>query len=1117
MKKIICDGNEACARTSYIFTEIAGIYPITPSSPMPELVDELSVKDEKNIFDDTVQVVEMQSEAGAAGMIHGSLQAGALSTTYTASQGLLLMVPNIYKMVGEMLPGVLHVAARSLSTHALSIFGDHQDVYATRMTGITMIASSSVEEAGELSAVAHLVAIKSSLPVLHFFDGFRTSHELSKINLLEKKDLKSLVDKKKIKEFRNKALNPNKPVTRGTAQNDDIYFQGTESRNKYHDMVPDIVNEYMKEINKLTGKKYKPFEYIGHPKAKKLIIAMGSVTNTIEEVVADLNKKGEKVGLIKVHLYRPFSSKYLTNVIPSTVRKIAVLDRTKEPGSNGEPLYLDVVSVLKKMDIIGGRYGLSSKDTQPKDIKSVYDFLDKKDKFNGFTVGINDDVTSLSIEIDNDYKIKNSNTSYLIYGYGSDGMTSCSKAIIKIIGSKTNKYVQGYSQYDSKKSGGVTLSHLRFSDKKIKSEYYVSDPDVVVCTKENYLDKYDILKGIKYKGTFILVGNSADINNKVKKIIKDKKLNFYLIDAYALAKQVGLGNKISMIMEMAIFIAMEHDYKKEIVNFIEHKFAKKGKSVIAKNIKALDLVENYLEKVKIKDLIVEEEIIKEENLSFVEAINKRKGYDLPVSAFSPDGTFDPETTKKEKREVSAMAPKWIPEKCIQCNQCSMVCPHAVIRPALLNKEEMKKMPQTKVLKAMGKGADGLEYVLAVSPADCTGCTLCVNACPSKALVMAPVEELKEEQKVFDYVVDNVSEKNIFSEYTVKGSQFKKPKFEFSGACAGCGETPYIKLITQLYGNRMVIANATGCSSIYGGSAPSSPYSVPWASSLFEDNAEYGYGMLIANNKIRNRIKNLMLTKEANKKNKSLINKWLKNMNNYDITKEVYDKLDYKDAKFLKDLKEYIPTKSVWTIGGDGWAYDIGYGGLDHVLSTNDNVNVLVLNSEVYSNTGGQSSKASTSGSLAKFTSDGKKNNKKNLAKMLLNYPNCYVATCSIGYNKQQYIKAVKEAEEYQGPSIIICYSPCIAHGIKGGMGNSIDEEKMATKCGYFPLFRYNPTTKEFNLDSKDVDFELYNKFLMNENRFKMLSVVNKNKAKELLEQNKKHSQETYEYYKKLAE
>ena len=1131
MKKMTIDGNHAVARMAYMFTEVAGIYPITPSSPMAEYVDEWAVEGVKNIFDDVVKVVEMQSEAGAAGLVHGSLQAGCLTTTFTSSQGLLLMIPNMYKIAGEMLPGVFHVAARSLSTHALSIFGDHQDVYATRATGFCMLASSSVQESADMALIAHLSALTSSLPFLHFFDGFRTSHEISKIDLLELDDVKPLVDQEAIARFRSRALDPKKPYTIGTAENDDVYFQATEARNIYYDKVPDIVNMYMQKVNQIAKRDYQPFNYYGDLNASKVIVAMGSVCETIKETIDDLNKKGAHLGMIEVHLYRPFSSDYLKKVMPKTVTKIAVLDRTKEAGSSGEPLYLDIKATFDNLLVVGGRYGLSSKNTTPAQIKAVYDMLDNPR--HNFTIGIDDDVTHLSLECDDSYKISDSDE-LVIYGYGSDGMVSASKTIIKLIGENTNKYVQGYFQYDSKKSGGVTISQLRFNDKPIRSTYYCEKPKMIVVTKPSYLHNFDCYSNIQNNGIFIVNTEETKedfVNNlpsEVKQVLIEKHVQVYIIDAFKLAREVGLLNRISTIMQsviMALFNVLDYNLAKEkMISYAKEIYFDKGPEVFEANQQAILKAISYLEKVEINlDMNKKEDA--NTNLDLFMTMYKRMGNSLKVSAFKPNGIFDADQAKREKREISDSVPSWLKENCITCNQCSLVCPHGVIRPFLLSEEEYQNAPsyvQKECIKPLEPNLKDYFFCLGISVKDCTGCGLCIQSCPGKlgkkALTFKDLEEeLKQEkQEIADYLFTNIKNKNLVNKNTIKGSQFCEPKFAFSGACAGCGETPYLKLLTQLFGDNMIISNATGCSSIYGASAPSTPYNVPWASSLFEDNAEYGYGMLIANNTIRNRIGKIMMENLDNP-NGDLFKKWLDNPNDYQNTLEVYNNLDRNTLpEQLKKYDAYIVSRNIWAIGGDGWAYDIGFGGIDHILASNDNINILVLNSEVYSNTGGQASKASPIGAIAAFASSGKKVAKKDLATIAMTYPHVYVAQTSIGANPMQTIKCFNEAVNHNGPSIIIAYTPCIAHGIDGGMRNSLLSSKLATECGYFPTFRYNPETQKFYLDSNNVDFDKYDDYLNTQTRYKMLKTVNPKDAQLLLESNKKDAMERYERYLKMA-
>ena len=1134
----IMDGNEAAAHVSYNFTEVAGIYPITPASPMAELTDKWSSEGKLNYFDTPVKVVEMESEAGAAGMVHGSLQAGALTTTYTASQGLLLMIPNMYKIAGELLPCVINVAARSLATHALSIFGDHQDVYAVRSTGFAMLAESSVQQVMDLTGVAHLSAIKGRVPFINFFDGFRTSHELQKVEVIDTDKLKNLIDDRELAKFRDRAMNPNKPSIRGTAQNEDIYFQSTEVRNKYYDAIPDIVNNYMSEINKITGRDYKPFNYYGDPSATKVIVAMGSVCETVKETVNYLYKeKHEPVGLIEVHLYRPFSTKYFLKVLPKSVKKIAVLDRTKEPGSGGEPLYLDVVKTIKEADarvnVYGGRYGLSSKNTTPAMIKGVFDFLDTREVHSNFTVGINDDVTNLSIKYNEDFKLPNHNVEFLIFGYGSDGMVSASKDVMKITGTYTNAFVQGYFQYDSKKSGGVTISHLRFGKNAISSTYYVQSASIIVCTKDSYLKRLKMLDRIKEKGVFILNTNLnpdevlAMMSNHDKEILKTRSVKMFILDASKIAKEAGIPGKISAIMETIIFkLGKIVDFNFAVNKIKENlsvKFANKGGSVIENNIKAIDNSLECLIPVKVPNVDFDKEI--EVKKSLFEVIDSMEGDSLPVSSFlnNPNGEAEAGTSKLDKRDSSDVAPSYCAENCIGCNMCSLVCPHGVIRPFLLDEKEEIDAPDSVKRNLSNSNIKDKDYkfTIGVSVPDCTGCGLCVEACPGKkgvkALTLKTKSELRDDNKEeeYKYLFNDVKEKkNVMPTNTIKGSQFVKPKFEFSGACAGCGETPYLKLLTQLFGDRMIVANATGCSSIYGASTPSMPYSIPWANSLFEDNAEFGFGMRVADEAMKNQIVTLI------KNNKDLIKKSEKDIynayceeQNEDNAKALLEIVGETKIERLLKLKEFIMPKSVWMIGGDGWAYDIGYNGIDHVLASKENVNILVLDTEVYSNTGGQASKSTRTGAVAKFAAGGKETAKKNLAKIAMSYPHVYVGTISLGANAMQAIKVMKEAEAYNGPSIIIAYAPCIAQGIIKGMKNSINEEKLATESGYFPLLHYNPESKEFRLDSK-ADFTKFDDFTLGEDRYRSLKKINKEGDK-LLDQNKQQAEETYEYYQSL--
>ena len=1132
------DGNEAASFIAYNFTDVAGIYPITPASPMAELADSWSKTGKKNYWGNPVKIVEMESEAGASGMVHGSLQAGCLTTTFTASQGLLLMIPNMYKIAGELLPGVIHVAARSLATHALSIFGDHQDIYAARMTGFALLASSSVQQVMDLAGVAHLAAIKGSVPFLHFFDGFRTSHELQKIEVIDTEKLKSLIDENALMAFRKKALNPMNPVTRGTSQNDDIYFQATEVRNPYYEALPDIVNNYMKEISKITGRSYAPFVYHGSKKATKVIVAMGSVCETIKKTMEYLNKDNDEYGLIEVHLYRPFSSKYLLEVLPETVKSIAVLDRTKEPGSRGEPLYLDVVEVLKEsrknVKVIGGRYGLSSKDTTPAQIKAVYDFLAKKDNFTGFTIGIEDDVTNLSLPL-SDFCLPDKSISFVVYGYGSDGMVSACKDLMKITGEASNAYVQGYFQYDSKKSGGVTKSHLRFGKKPIEAPYYIQNPYFVVCTKDSYLKKYRLLDDIQEKGIFLLNTDKNEeeilsfLGEHDKNILKNRKISFYIMDADKIASSCNLKHKISMIMEATIFKLshlIPYDFAREKMNeAIDVRFGKKGGNIAEKNKKTLSMIEDVCQKVSLAKVEINEE--KEKSKDFFTMVDERLGNDLPVSAFKDmaDGTWNPGLSRLEKRSISDVAPCFLKENCIECNLCSLVCPHAVIRPFLLNEEEVEKAPEVvknNLLDANIKG-ENLKYTISASLPDCTGCGLCVGICPgkngNKALTMENIEKLlkKKKDEEYKYLFNEVTEKEVMSTATVKGSQFKTPKFEFSGACAGCGETPYLKLLTQLFDKSLVIANATGCSSIYGASAPSTPYSVPWANSLFEDNAEYGFGMKIADDTLKRSITNAIREEfsKIKKADLEIYKNYLENIN-FENALKLYNIADKSPIERVKELKDFILPKNVWMVGGDGWAYDIGFNGIDHVLASNENINILVLDTEVYSNTGGQASKSTKYGAIAKFAATGKETAKKDLAKIALTYPHVYVGSISLGANPAQAVKILNEAANYNGPSIVIAYAPCIAQGILKGMENAIHEEKIATLSGYYPIFHYNPETKEFSLDSK-ADFEKYYEFLAGEDRYKMLKSVVPEEYKKILEQNKINAIERYSYYENLAE
>ena len=1166
------DGNEAAAYASYAFTEVAGIYPITPSSPMADYTDLWAAQGKKNLFGMPVKVVEMQSEGGAAGTVHGSLQVGALTTTYTASQGLLLKIPNMYKIAGQLLPGVIHVSARSLAAQALSIFGDHQDIYACRQTGFAMLASGSVQEVMDIAGVAHLAAIKGRVPFLHFFDGFRTSHEIQKVEVMDYAHFDRLLDREALQKFRDEALSPESPKTRGTAQNDDIYFQTRELSNRFYDAVPDIVANYLAEISKVTGRDYKPFNYYGDPEATRVIVAMGSVTQTLEEVVDYLNAKGEKVGIIKVHLYRPFSTKYLFDVMPKSVKSIAVLDRTKEPGSLGEPLYLDIKAAFYGQKdapvIVGGRYGLSSKDVDPAQMLAVFENLNQNEPKDGFTVGIVDDVTFTSLPTGEKISLSDESVKEcLFYGLGADGTVGANKNSIKIIGDKTDLYAQAYFAYDSKKSGGYTRSHLRFGKKPIRSTYLVSNPHFVACSVAAYLEIYDVIDGIRENGTFLL--NSiwdteqtiAKLPNKVKKILASKNINFYIINATKLAHDIGLKNRTNTIMQSAFFkladIIPFEDAQKYMKEYAHKAYAKKGEAIVQMNYNAIDVGANGLIKVPVDPAwanLADDEQKDEKYIgnSFIEnvvkPINAARGDSLPVSAFIgyEDGHFEAGTTAYEKRGVGVMVPKWIEQNCIQCNQCAFVCPHAVIRPFLIDENELSAAPdgvKEHNLEAKGKEVKGLKYKIQVSPLDCTGCELCAQNCPSKekSLVMVPLEEElgKNEQENADYLFKKVAYKDdLMNKESVKGVGFAKPLFEFHGACPGCGETPYITLITRLFGERMIVANATGCSSIYGGSAPSTPYTtndegkgVAWANSLFEDNAEFGMGMNVAMETMRHRIEDIMRNNIDSVPNalSALYNDWINFKNDgvktQEITKNLLPILEQNlsapSVKEILELKKFLVKKSQWIIGGDGWAYDIGFGGLDHVLASGENVNVLVLDTEVYSNTGGQSSKSSRAGSIAQFTASGKPAQKKDLGYIAMTYGNIFVAQINSNASQANVIKAITAAEAYDGPSLIIAYSPCIAHGIKGGLALSGGQGELATKCGYWPTYLYDPRLlKEgqnpLKITSKEPDWSLYEEFLLNEVRYNSLKKTNPEHADELLAKNKADAQRRYRQLKRLS-
>lgn len=1164
---LTCDGNMAASHCAYIFSEMAAIYPITPSSTMAEYVDEWAAHGRKNIFEETVKVTEMQSEGGAAGAVHGSLQSGALTTTFTASQGLLLMIPNMYKISGELLPAVFHVSARSLAAHALSIFGDHSDVMSTRHTGFAMLATGSIQEIMDLAPIAHLTAIKSRIPFIHFFDGFRSSHEIQKVEYFENDELKHLVDWEALQAFRDRALNPEHPVTRGTAQNPDVYFQAREAANRFYDPIPDIVEEYMQEITKLTGREYHPFDYYGDKDAENIVVAMGSVTDTIRETVDYLNNKGEKVGMIAVHLYRPFSKKYLLRALPKSVKRIAVLDRTKEPGANGEPLYLDIRDVFYREkdapEVYGGRYGLSSKDTTPAMIISVYDNLKLNEPKNRFTVGINDDVSYYSLPLLPEVSAVPEGTfEGKFYGLGSDGTVGANKNSIKIIGDNTDKYCQAYFAYDSKKSGGITTSHLRFGDKPIRSTYLVGTPNFVACHVPSYLDKYDMLKGLKKGGTFLLnsIWDAEETKNKLpesmKKYLAENDIKFFIINATKIAEEIGLGSRTNTIMQSAFFkIADVIPYDlavEQMKKAILKTFGNKGEDIVNMNYAAVDQG-GEVTQVDIPEEWAELEGIDkkpERNVpdfvkNVADPINHLKGDDLPVSAFldREDGTFPAGTTRYEKRGIAVNVPEWISGNCIQCNQCAYVCPHAVIRPFLVNEEEEKNLPKgTLLLDTKGKFAP-LKFRIQISPLDCTGCGNCAEVCPApeKALIMKPLGTQLEEDERWEYFANNVSYKDdIVDKYkTVKNSQFAQPLFEFHGACAGCGETPYVKLITQLFGDRMIIANATGCSSIYGGSAPSTPYvgnkvnghGPAWANSLFEDNAEYGYGIASGINKLRDRIARLMqssMNGAVSAETKEAFNLWLEGKENAIKSVEASEKVvkalenEKSDiAKEIMNLKQYLIKKSVWVFGGDGWAYDIGYGGLDHVVASGDDINVLVLDTEVYSNTGGQASKSTPVGAVAKFAASGKKVRKKDLGMMAMTYGYVYVAQVAMGASQNQFLKALREAEEYPGPSLIIAYSPCINHGLRIGMGKSQEEAKRAVEAGYWHLYRYNPLLEAegknpFTLDSKEPDWNKFQEFLNGEVRYRSLKQSFPDEASKLDVISEKDAKWRYNNYVRLA-
>ena len=1184
------DGNTAAAYISYAFTDVAAIYPITPSSPMAEHVDEWVAQGKKNIFGQPVKVMEMQSEAGAAGAVHGSLQAGALTTTYTASQGLLLMIPNMYKIAGELLPGVFHVSARALAANSLNIFGDHQDVMAARQTGLALLAESSVQQVMDLSAVAHLSAIEGRVPFINFFDGFRTSHEIQKVEVLEYDELENLVDMDGVKAFRRRALNPDHPVIRGTAQNPDIYFQEREVSNNYYERLPEIVEKYMGEISKLTGREYHLFNYYGAEDAERLIIAMGSVCDTVEEVVDYLMAKGEKVGLLTVHLYRPFSLEHFFKYIPKTVKNIAVLDRTKEPGALAEPLYLDVKNAFYGKEwqptIVGGRYGLGSKETYPSHILSVYENLKKDEPKDGFTIGIVDDVTNTSLEESEAINTTPAGTTACkFWGLGSDGTVGANKSAIKIIGDHTDMYAQGYFAYDSKKSGGITISHLRFGKSPIQSPYLINQADFVACHNQSYVYKYNVLEGLKKGGRFLLntIWTPEEVEThlpaSMKKYIAENDIEFYTLNAVKIAQEIGLGGRINMICQAAFFkianIIPVEDAVKYLKDAVVTNYGKKGQKIIDMNNAAIDKGVNAIVKIEVpaswKDAKCEGSCEAKENPEFikniVEPMNRQEGDKLPVSAFKgmEDGTFPSGTAAYEKRGIAINVPEWQLDKCIQCNQCSYVCPHAVIRPVLLSDEEVKNAPEGFKSKP-AVGAKGLNFTMAISPYDCTGCGNCADVCPAKekALIMKPFDTQIEQDKNWEYAMKVSPKANPMKKNSVKGSQFEQPLLEFSGACAGCGETPYAKLVTQLFGDRMMIANATGCSSIWGASAPSTPYTTnhkgygpAWANSLFVDNAEFGMGMYLGVKQIRDKVTEdvkavlgfksaeelqscAIGTEDCSEKDmtgtvisgelRAALEDWLNNKDLGEGTRERADKVielvgkEKGSDKFLNEIyenKDFLVKRSHWIFGGDGWAYDIGYGGVDHVLASGEDVNILVFDTEVYSNTGGQSSKATPTAAIAKFAASGKKTKKKDLGAMAMTYGYVYVAQIAMGADKNQTLKAIAEAEAYPGPSLIIAYAPCINHGLKAGMGCSQLEEKKAVDCGYWGLYRFNPELKEagknpFSLDSKEPTAN-FKDFLMGEVRYASLAKQFPEDAEALFAKTEQDAKERLENYKKLAE
>ena len=1170
-KFLTCDGNQAAAHISYMFSEVAAIYPITPSSTMAEYVDDWAAAGRKNIFGEPVLVQEMQSEGGAAGAVHGSLQAGALTTTYTASQGLLLMIPNMYKIAGEMLPCVFHVSARTIASNALSIFGDHQDVMACRQTGFAMLAEGSVQEVMDLSGVAHLSTIKSRIPFINFFDGFRTSHEIQKIEVVDQEDLEPLVDRKAIAEFRERALNPDAPVARGMAENSDVFFQHRESCNPFYEAVPEIVEQYMAEITKITGREYHLFNYYGDPEAERVIIAMGSATQAAQEAIDHLSSKGEKVGMVSVHLYRPFSARHFLAAVPKTAKRIAVLDRTKEPGANGEPLYLDVAQCFYGQPdapmIVSGRYGLASKDTTPAHIISVFDNLALPQPKTAFTVGIVDDVTFTSLPPVKEIALSGESTyEAKFYGLGADGTVGANKNSVKIIGENTKKYCQAYFAYDSKKSGGFTCSHLRFGDEPIRSTYLVTTPNFVACHVQAYLHMYDVTRGLRDGGTFLLntiwEGDelAKNLPNKVKKYFADHNITVYYINATKIAQEIGLGNRTNTILQSAFFritevipvdLAVE-----QMKKFIVKSYGKKGQDIVDKNYAAVDRGGEYKQLPVDKawsDLSVEDNTANcdpEFINKLVRPINAQDGDLLKVSDFKgiEDGTWHQGTAAYEKRGVAAFVPEWLEENCIQCNKCAYVCPHAAIRPFVFDAQELANAPiaEDKTLPAIGKMFAGMRFIQAVDVLDCLGCGNCADVCPGKkgekALVMKPLETQLDKQSLWDHCVKEVSSKQhlVDIKSNVKNSQFATPLFEFSGACSGCGETPYVKLISQLFGDHEMVANATGCSSIYSGSVPSTPYTTnekghgpAWGNSLFEDFAEFGLGMFIGGEHLRDRLAQKMADAvncpDCSAEIKALAQQWIDNSNDAAITREVADKIlplceacGCDVCKAIVELQHYIVKRSQWIIAGDGAAYDIGFGGLDHVLASGKNVNVLVVDTEVYSNTGGQASKATPLGAIAKFAAAGKRIRKKDLGLIASTYGYVYCAQIAMGADQAQTLKAIREAEAYDGPSIIIAYAPCINHGIKAGMGKSQQEEAKAVACGYWHLWRYNPALEDegknpFTLDSKEPNWDEFENFLKGEVRYATVVKQYPEQAAELFAAAKANAQWRYNNYRRLAQ